>query len=381
MTQDYQELLAPLTLKNGATISNRLAMAPTSVTDGEKSGAISEANLVFFEKRSQAAGLIIAGAATTTERGKAFTHQFSAAEERFVPGLTELAKTIKKDGNKAILQIYHAGRQAEASYELYGEAVAPSSVDFPFLAYQPRALTEEEIVTIIKEFGQATSRAIAAGFDGVEIHGANHFLIQQFFSSYSNRRNDRWGGSLEKRMAFPLAVVEEVKRVVAEEAKSDFIVGYRFVPEEIHGENVGYTFEETLTLVDKLADYRLDYLHISIFTQYDAKPEGQTQSYGQAVKEVVGDRSAVMIVSNVFSAAAALDALNHGDIVAIGRGTMIEPKFAQKIIEGRPEEIVSTITNQTGEELGLPPELIAWFLAEGSQLPPLPGVEHLRTSK
>ena len=96
-----------------------------------------------------------------------------------------------------------------------------------------------DILRIIKSFGEATKRAIDSGFDGVEIHGANHYLLQQFFSKYSNRRTDQWGGSLENRMRFSLEVLKEVKSVVKSHAKDDFIVGFRFCPEEIHGENIG----------------------------------------------------------------------------------------------------------------------------------------------
>jgi 2,4-dienoyl-CoA reductase-like NADH-dependent reductase (Old Yellow Enzyme family) len=126
----------------------------------------------------------------------------------------------------------------------------------------PREMTEEEIYTIIHAFGEATRRAIEAGFDGIEIHGANTYLIQQFFSPHSNCRTDRWGGTLEKRMAFPLALIESVQNAVATHAKTPFIVGYRISPEEM--ENPGITMEDTLHLVDVLAEQKLDYIHVSV---------------------------------------------------------------------------------------------------------------------
>lgn len=323
MTVNYQPLLAPLTLTNGAVIPNRLAMAPTSVTDAAPDGSITPANLLFFEKRTQVAGLLIAGAATITERGKAFGSQMSIAEDNHITGLSQLAKTMKQDGSKAVLQIYHAGRQASASYG---------------------------------------------------IHGANNFLIHQFFSAYANLRQDKWGGSLEKRMAFPLAIVKEVKRVAA--VKPDFIIGYRLVPEEIIGETVGYSFEEALKLIDRVADHQLDYIHLSIFTGYNSHPSTSEIPYGQAVNELVGKRTAVVIVSQVTTADDALDALNYGDIVALGRSAMIEPAFAAKIKQGQPELIMTEITAESAPELGLPHDLVDLF-SSGAVSLTLAGQENL----
>ena len=93
-------------------------------------------------------------------------------------------------------------------------------------------MSDEEIDATIRAFGDATRRAIEAGFDGIEIHGAKTYLIQQFFSPHSNRRTDKWGGDVNERMAFPLAVIESVKQAVREHAKSPFIIGYRLSPEE-----------------------------------------------------------------------------------------------------------------------------------------------------
>lgn len=97
----------------------------------------------------------------------------------------------------------------------------------------PRALTEDEIFDLIEDFKKATERAIKAGFDGVEIHGANTYIIQQFFSPHSNRREDQWGGSIEKRFNFINELVDSVTEVVDNSNVQDFIVGYHFSPERI----------------------------------------------------------------------------------------------------------------------------------------------------
>src|SRR5690606_8912264 len=128
----------------------------------------------------------------------------------------------------------------------------------------PREMSEEEILDTIAAFGEATRRAIEAGFDGIELHGANTYLIQQFFSPHSNRRTDKWGGDIEKRMTFPLAVVSAVQEAVSKHATEPFIVGYRISPEEI--EEPGITMEDTLQLAERLAEANLDYLHLSVGT-------------------------------------------------------------------------------------------------------------------
>lgn len=378
MSKTYEKILTPLTLTNGATLDCRIAMAPMVAQGSNPDGTVSENDLKFYRERSKVAGMIITGAATVSERGKGFDNQLSISDDRYLAGLKELAKALKKDGNKAIIQLYHGGREAKSGYENFGEVVAPSAVDFPFLPYVPRALTEEEIQAIVADFGAAAKRGIEAGFDGVEIHGANHYLLQQFFSAYSNRRDDFWGSELECRMNFPLAVVKEVKRVVQEFAKPDFIVGYRFSPEEVHGDVVGYTIEDSLQLIDKIADNKLDYIHVSLFTKYDDKPAGGDKTFAELTKEVVGNRAAVVIVSTIFSADDALEALKIADIAAIGRESLLEPKFAEKIAAGKADTIVSTLKPDRVEGLQFPEKLKEWFLEEGSALPPLPGDEYLK---
>ncbi|MBB5498787.1 hypothetical protein [Paraburkholderia sp. MM5384-R2] len=110
---------------------------------------------------------------------------------------------------------------------------------------------------MIRAFGQATRRAIEAGFDGIELHDAHGFLIQNFFSPLFNQRTDHWGGSLESRMRFPFAVVQEVRRVIAAHAKRPFLVGYRISPEEA-GEGA-LRIDDTFVLIDRLIASGVDY--------------------------------------------------------------------------------------------------------------------------
>lgn len=237
-------------------------------------------------------------------------------------------------------------------------------------------MTEADISATVADFGRAAVRAIEAGFDGVEIHGANHYLLQQFFSAYSNRRGDAWGGDLQRRMAFPIAVFDEVKRAVTAAGRPDFVVGYRMCPDEIHGENIGYDVTEAMALADQLAAHGVDYVHLSIFTGYASVPPGHDKSYGQLARQAVNGRCPVIIVSNVFTAADATDALNHGDIVAIAREAHIDPDFASKIRTGRADEIITTVAGRF-TELCLPDGVRHSYISDPwrSILQPLPGVD------
>lgn len=204
----------------------------------------------------------------------------SIYEGRFIPGLAKLAKNMKRHGNKALVQIYHSGANSKVSYEKHGKVVAPSVVDFPHFPYQVTELTDEGIGEVIKDFGRGTKRVIEAGFEGVEIHGAYKHIIQQFFSTYSNKREDYWGDTLEKRMNFALEVVKEVKETAKKYAKKDFIIGYRLTEDEPHRNSVGYDIHDTLQLIDKLADTNIDYIHVT------------SNRFGKQIKNIIKDRTA-----------------------------------------------------------------------------------------
>ena len=162
--------------------------------------------------------------------GKAFPGQPSVAHDSDLEGLKRLAKVMKKNGAKAVVQIHHGGAQALPNLTPNGDVAAPSPISMKSFgeqeAHDAREITVEEIHESIKAFGEATRRVIEAGFDGVEIHGANHYLIHQFVSPYYNRREDEWG---QDRLKFALSVVDEVTSTVKTHADESFIVGYRFL--------------------------------------------------------------------------------------------------------------------------------------------------------
>lgn len=194
---------------------------------------------------------------------------------------------------------------------------------------------------------------------GVEIHGANGYLIQQFFSPHSNRREDRFGGSLEKRMTFPLAIIDKVKSIVEKHAASPFIVGYRFSPEE--PETPGITMDDTLALVDKLADKGLDYLHVSL-QDFHSTPRRGVEDISKTriayLLETIHNRVPLIGVGSIYTAEDAQKALQTGvSLLALGRGLIIEPHWVQKLAEGKEDTIATTLNKEKQKELVIPDPL------------------------
>ncbi|PQP91246.1 NADH-dependent flavin oxidoreductase, partial [Paenibacillus sp. AR247] len=222
MNPKYQPILEPYRFKNGVEVKNRVVLAPMTISYSRQDGTITDDVIAYYESRSNGVGMAVTGSAIVTSSGKVFGGEIAADHDDRIPSLQRLAAAMKKRGAKAILQIFHGGREALPEAVPNGEIVSASAIAKEGQSVIPRALEDQEILEIIRAFGASTRRAIEAGFDGVEIHGANRFLIQQFFSPYTNRRDDRWGGDLDKRMAFPLAIVDEVNRAVAEHAKRPF---------------------------------------------------------------------------------------------------------------------------------------------------------------
>ncbi|MBG9982136.1 NADH-dependent flavin oxidoreductase [Aerococcaceae bacterium DSM 111020] len=350
--------VSPYPLKDGIELPTRFVMAPMVANASTYEGDVTEEDVHYFQRRANTASLLISGAAAVAPLGNAFGYGLGAYDDRQIDGLRQLAKAMKAKGNKALLQLFHPGRQAKYSYQDHGKVYGPSNKSLDFLDYPVTGLTADEVTDFIQAFADATRRAIEAGFDGVEIHGANHYLIQQFFSSLSNDRDDQWGGSLEKRSAFPLAVVTAVKEMIAQHKRDDFILGYRISPEEIHGENIGYTLDESTYLIDRVVELGVDYIHVSLFGPKAYKAKARAGKYeGQVINtvigELIGERATHIGVGDITNYDKAIDALNYVDLLALGSAAIVDPEFQQKIIDGHPEKIELDVADNI-DDLALP---------------------------
>ncbi|MFC4354171.1 NADH-dependent flavin oxidoreductase [Chryseomicrobium palamuruense] len=347
----------PLTLPNGVTLKNRIAMAPMTTYSSELNGDISDQELTYYARRAKSGiGTVITACAYVQPQGAGFAWSIGTESDDRMESLTKLASAIKDNGATAILQIFHAGRQSNSQVLHGGTPVSASDVAFPREGSEtPRALTGDEVEETIKAFGEATRRAIEAGFDGVEIHGANTYLIHQFFSPHSNRREDKWG---QDRSAFPLAVVAEVKKAVSDYAKTPFIVGYRFSPEENY--QPGFTIEEKLKLIDKLADQNLDYLHVSLQQFFDTSyDDASEKSRIERFQEVIAGRVPLMGVGSL-NTKHDLDratASGFAELFAIGRALITDPDWYKKVSENNGEGLLTEIDPDNQVALDIPDPL------------------------
>lgn len=231
-------------------------------------------------------------------------------------------------------------------------------------------LSHEEILEIIQAFGEATRRAIEAGFDGVEIHGAHGFLLQNFFSPATNHRADQWGATLENRLRFPLAVVDEIKKVIDNHAKQPFMIGYRISPEESSKED-GLRMTDTYQLIDRLIEQDLDYIHASL-DNISSKPvddqNGKTRL--ELIVERANGRVPVMAAGSMRTPEDVLKAMELGlPLAAIGQALVMNPKWVEMVANGHESEIVAELPAAKVDQLDIPEKLWnviqatpGWFL-------------------
>lgn len=363
MNPKYKPLFETVTLKNGVELRNRFVLAPLTHVSSNDDGTISEVELDYIEKRSKDVGLAINAASNVNAVGKAFPGQPSVARDSDIDGLKELAKRMKKNGAKAIVQIHHGGAQALPELTPNGDAVAPSPIKLKSFGQQQehsaREITPEEIKQTIKDFGEATRRVIEAGFDGVEIHGANHYLIHQFVSPYYNQRDDEWSD----HMKFPVEVIDAVNEARDKYADSDFIVGYRLSPEE--AESPGISMEITEQLVNTIADKAIDYIHISVMDVHSETREGKYkgQERLKLIHQWIDGRLPLIGIGSVFSADQALDAIESTgmELIALGRSILLDYNFISKIKEGKEDEIIDYFDPEREDNHELTPNLWEQF--------------------
>jgi NADPH2 dehydrogenase len=285
--------------------------------------------------KSGVALVVVENATIDFQLGSGSTRTIRADTDDNIDGLKRLAGAIKKQGALAGLQINHAGRFAGVP-----EPVAPSVVDT--FGRLPRALTVAEIKEIQDKYVDAAIRVKKAGFDMVELHGGTGYLLAQFVSPRTNKREDEYGGTLERRQRFSLEVVAQVKKAVG-----TFPVGYRFLADEWLPD--GLKLEESTLLARALADLGVAYLSVmggtyeSFFRpeiiEKSAKPGYMVDLAGSIKREVnVPVITAGLIVTGEL--AEKIVAEGRADLIGLARVLWTDPEWPQKVMKGRDKEIL-----------------------------------------
>ncbi len=375
---------SPLRFNCGREVANRFAIAPLTTNASNDDGTASEGELEFFRRRAaNGFGVSISSAVYVEEGGRSW-RGVGATHDGHVPSLTRLAEALRASQGLAILQIYDGGRIARPELIDGQRLRAPSAVaSLRPGAQTPRAMDEDEIQSLIASFGKAASLARAAGFDGVEVHGANHYAVHQFFSPRANHRTDHWGGTLEKRMNFALAVAQAVRDAVGPK----MIAGFRVTPFEAEAD--GYTLDDAKQLCNELAKLKLDYISISLDDCRLSRPTSETRDYKNPIVQthvptvspiseiarVIAGRCAVMASGGIRTRADAEGAIKLGaDLVAVGRAIVVDPEWLTKVRDNREASIVPGLPKdevEIAETLSIPPRMVEYLLSRPGWIPRL----------
>ena len=375
---------SPVRFNCGREMANRFAIAPLTTNASHDDGTATEEELEFVRRRSASGfGATISSAAYVEQDGRSW-QGIGATHDGQVSSLRRLAEAMRAAGGLAILQIYDGGRIAKP--ELIGDqcmraasAVASLRPGSP----TPRAMTNDDVEKLIASFREAASLARKAGFDGVEVHGANHYAVHQFFSPRANHRDDRWGGTLAKRMNFPLAVAQAVRDALG----PDLIAGYRVTPFE--AESDGYSLDDAKQLCNELARLNLDYISVSLDNYRKNRPTGEARVYSGPVDtsytlaespitefaRIIAGRSAVMASGGIKTRRDAEGAMQVGaDLVAIGRAVVVDPEWLTKVRNDDEASILAGLPQEEGEiaaGLSIPPRMVKYLLSRPGWIPRL----------
>lgn len=333
----YDTLFSEL-IVGGLTLKNRLIMAPTYLGYAGDGGTVSPMLLDHYHlmAKSGVAMVVVENCTIDFETGSGSRRTIRADTDDALPGLEKLARAIQNEGALACLQLNHAGRFAHAA----AEPVAPSAV--PAFERTPRALTKNEIVRIVDQFAGGAGRAKKAGFDMVELHGGTGYLLAQFLSPRTNRRTDRYGGSLENRQRFALDVVAQVKAAVG-----GLPVGYRFLADEwLPG---GLEMAESTLFAKALTAAGIAYLSVmggtyeSFFLPHI---EEKSKQPGYMLDLAAGIKKAVTVpvaaAGRISHGAVAEQAVINGqaDLIGLARVLWADPEWPQKVRDGREADII-----------------------------------------
>ena len=331
---------------------NRIIMPAMGTAYASIDGTASERWLQYLEARAKGeVGLIITEVTAISPEGRGMPNQLGLYEDRFIPGFKELGKRLHAHGAKVAVQLHHAGLQTTPEWNGGFQPVAPSPISSPLYHMAPRELEEDKIQSLIRDFAIAAGRAREVGLDAVEIHGAHGYLIGQFLSPSTNKREDSYGGNLQGRLRFPLEIISRIREKVG----NDFPILFRISAEE--RVRHGLTLEESKEIALALQQAGIDALNVSVGTaatpgspgigSMDLDP-GHLIPLAEEMKKIL--KIPVIGVGRIDHPAAAEKILAEGkaDFIAIGRGLLADPNFVAKAKTGQADQIHRCIACNQG---------------------------------
>ncbi|MFI2669341.1 FAD-dependent oxidoreductase [Streptomyces albidoflavus] len=335
---DYPHLLNPLDL-GFTTLRNRVLMGSMHTGLEEAPGGIDRMAAFYAARARGGVGLMVTGGIAPNDRGRSaeggarLTTEAEAAEHRVI------TDAVHREGGKIALQILHFGR-----YAYHQDLVAPSAIQAPINPFVPHALTGDEVEETIEDFVRAAALARSAGYDGVEIMGSEGYLVNEFIAARTNHREDRWGGSYENRVRFPLEIVRRVRERVGE----DFILVYRLsMLDLVPG---GSSLEEVVTLAKLVEEAGATLINTGIGWHEARVPTIATQvpraAFTWVTRELMGAVSVPLVTGNRVNTpetAEQILAEGRADMVSMARPFLADPDFVAKAARGRADTINTCI--------------------------------------
>ncbi|WP_341492913.1 NADH-dependent flavin oxidoreductase [Mesomycoplasma ovipneumoniae] len=327
------------------TLKNRFVFSPINLNLSEN-GQVCQADLDFFSARAHSAPMTITGGVYVCKSGSLFKYGHSIENDSDIEGLAKLAKAIKSKGSIAILQLIHAGSHSVSKIEKDGFCYGPSAEkrNYP-VKYKVFRLTQKQIQKIVNQYADACLRAIKAGFDGVEISSAQKLLPQEFFSHYTNKRNDKYGcQNIENRSRFLVEILEKVQKTILKSKNPNFLLGYRATPEERRGDNLGYTVENFLDFLDLIEKRGIKISYLAIagwgFDVFRDKVRSKSNNFNRLISDVVYEKLQgkipVIASGSINSLEKSVEAIQFSDFVGISSAFVPDPDFVEKIEKNQP---------------------------------------------
>ena len=351
MTSSHEALFTPLTFSRGPAMKNRFMLAPMTNLQSHPDGRLSDDELHWLVMRAKGGfGLTMTCAAHVQAVGQGFPGQLGVFGDQHLEGLTRLAAAIKAEGSVAALQMHHAGIRSPK--DLVGQPVGPSDD----ADTGSRALTTGEVEQLVEDFVAAAVRSEKAGFDGVEIHGAHGYVLAQFLSPELNRREDRYGGSLENRAR----IIHEIIDGVRARTRPDLQLGLRLSPERF-----GLKLAEIRQVAQEvLASGKLDYLDMSLWDvlKEPAEEEHKGRSLMSYFTDLDRGQTRLGVAGKVTTPKIAAQMLENGaDYVLIGRAAILHHDFPKRASDPEFTPVALPVSAEHLRQEGLGPAFVTYM--------------------